>query len=170
VKKAIVRVALLICVLLATALLPVFTGLLLWLENRAARPIGYAKENTVTASIASRTMIYSGAIVMGFIVYHLLHLTLGKVGPAGYQFEHGKVYQNVVNGFRDPFISILYIVGQLLLFFHLSHGIQSLFQTLGFNHPKYENPVKRTGLVLSLFITAGNICIPLAVLFGLVKN
>ena len=155
-------------VLLATALLHVFTGFLLWLENRAARPVGYAHQQTVTATLASRTMIYSGLIVMGFIIYHLLHLTLGVVGPAGYQFEHGRVFQNVVNGFRDPFISGLYILGQLLLYFHLSHGLQSLFQTLGWNHPKYEPTVKRTGMVLAFLIAAGNICIPLAVLFQLV--
>ena len=156
-------------VLLSAALLHVTFGILLWLENQAARPTGYVVGATVKATLASRTMIYSGIIVMGFIIYHLLHLTFGRVGPPGYEFQHGSVYRNVVAGFRDPFISILYIVGQLLLYFHLSHGIQSIFQTLGFNHPKYEPAVKRTGLVLAFLVAAGNITIPLAVLFNLVR-
>lgn len=156
-------------VLLAAALLHVIVGILLWLENRAARPVGYATRATVKATLASRTMIYSGIIVMGFIIYHLLHLTFGAVGPSGYTFELSNVYQNVVQGFRDPFISVLYIVGQLLLYFHLSHGIQSMFQTFGFNHPKYETGVRRFGYGLAFLLAAGNISIPLAVLFRWVR-
>jgi len=102
-------------VLLTAAVLHIYFGVVLWLESRRARPVGYAYMRTVKASLASRTMIYSGIIVMGFIIYHLLHLTFGATGPAGYQFDHTNVYRNVVRGFSDPYISILYIVGQLLL-------------------------------------------------------
>jgi succinate dehydrogenase / fumarate reductase cytochrome b subunit len=156
-------------VLLAAAVLHVYFGVVLWLESRRARPVGYAYMRTVKASLASRTMIYSGIIVMGFIIYHLLHLTFGVAGPVGYQFEHSNVYRNVVRGFSDPLISILYIVGQLLLFFHLSHGIQSAFQSLGFRHPKYLPAVQRGGTTLAFLLAAGNIAIPLAVLFHMVR-
>jgi succinate dehydrogenase / fumarate reductase cytochrome b subunit len=152
-------------VMLVTALLHVITGVRLWLANRRARPIGYAHMSTVKASLASRTMIYTGAIVMAFIVYHLLHLTLGRAGP----FEEGRVYDNVVQGFQISTISVLYIVGQVLLFFHLTHGIPSLFQTLGFNHPKYKAAVERAGLGLALVICGINILFPVSVLLGWVK-
>jgi succinate dehydrogenase / fumarate reductase cytochrome b subunit len=152
-------------VMLVTALLHVITGVRLWLENRRARPIGYAHMSTVKASLASRTMIYTGVIVMTFIVYHILHLTLGKTGP----FTEGRVFDNVVRGFQVSVISALYIVGQVLLFFHLTHGIPSLFQTLGFNHPKYKATVERAGLGLALVICGINILFPVSVLLGWVK-
>jgi succinate dehydrogenase / fumarate reductase cytochrome b subunit len=152
-------------IMLVTALLHLITGLRLWLENRRARPVGYAHMSTVKASLASRTMIYTGAIVMAFVIYHILHLTLGKAGP----FEHGRVYDNVVRGFQISVISALYIVGQVLLFFHLTHGIPSLFQTLGFNHPKYHATVERTGFGLALVICGINILFPVSVLLGWVK-
>ena len=164
-------------VLLAAVVLHIITGFQLWLENRRARPEKYVAMGTVQATIASRTMIYTGLLVMGFVVYHLLHLTLHALGPqpgggppAGGSL-HGEVnvYRNVVAGFQDPFISILYIVGQLLLYFHLSHGIQSTFQTLGFSHPKYDPAVKRLGYALSFIIVAANISMPIAVLAGLVR-
>jgi succinate dehydrogenase / fumarate reductase, cytochrome b subunit len=152
-------------VMLVTALLHVITGVRLWWANRRARPIGYTRMSTVQASLASRTMIYTGAIVMAFLVYHLLHLTLGRIGP----FEEGQVYRNVVEGFQLPVISVLYIIGQVLLFFHLTHGTSSLFQTLGFNHPKYKVTVERTGMALALAICGINILFPVSVLLGWVK-
>lgn len=152
-------------VILVTSLLHVITGVRLWLANRRARPVGYTHMSTVKASLASRTMIYTGVIIMAFIVYHLLHLTLGRAGP----FEEGRVFDNVVRGFQIPMISVLYIVGQVLLFFHLSHGTSSLFQTLGFNHPKYKGTVERAGLGLALVICGINILFPVSVLLGWVK-
>jgi succinate dehydrogenase / fumarate reductase, cytochrome b subunit len=156
-------------VLLASVLVHAATGTILFFENRAARPEGYAHSKTVKATIASRTMIYSGLIVAGFIVYHLLHLTLGRVGPAGFTMEEGNVYRNVVQGFQDPFISVLYIVGQLLLYFHLSHGIQSLFQSLGWKSAPCSRRIDLLGSILAFVVSAGNISMPLAVLVGLVK-
>lgn len=159
-----IRLVLLACVLLHAA-----TGTVLWFENRAARPEGYACFRTVKATIASRTMLYSGLIVAGFIVYHLLHLTFGRIEPRGYVMEEGNVYANVVQGFRDPFISGLYIVGQLLLYFHLSHGIQSLFQSLGWKGASYSGRIERLGSVVAFLVTAGNISMPVAVLVGLIR-
>ena len=114
-------------------------------------------------------MVYSGIVVMAFLIYHLLHLTFRTLGPSGYTPSVHNVYRNVVAGFSDPVISILYIVGQLLLFFHLSHGIASLFQSLGFRQPRYDAGFRRASAVLAFLIAAGNISMPLAVLAGLVK-
>jgi succinate dehydrogenase / fumarate reductase cytochrome b subunit len=156
-------------ILFAAAALHVIFGVRLWLQNRSARPVPYACRSTVKASIASRTMIYTGLVVLGFVVYHVLHLTLGTVGPSGYEFEHGNVYRNLVRGFQDPLISGLYIVGQIFLYVHLSHGIQSMFKTLGASHPKYERGVERLGGILALLLAVGNIALPLVVLFGVVR-
>ncbi len=155
--------------LLVVAGLHVITGVRLWLENRAARPQGYALMRTVQASFASRTMIYTGVIVMAFIVYHLLHLTLGRVGPVTMHEGPEMVLGNVVRSFQNPAISALYIIGQVLLFFHLSHGIPSLFQTLGFRHPKYIGAVERGGIFLAFLICAVNILFPISILLGWVK-
>ena len=157
-------------VMLAAALLHVVTGVRLWLENRKARPEGYACMKTVKASFASRTMIWSGAIVMSFIVYHLLNLTVGTVGPVSMEEGPTMVFDNVVHSFQNPAISAIYILGMVLLFFHLSHGISSLFQTLGFRHPKYMVAVERGGTLLALVICGVNILFPVSVLLGWVGN
>lgn len=153
-------------VILGVALLHVTFGVWLWLENRAARPHGYALMKTVKATFASRTMIWSGAIIMGFLVYHLLNLTIGTAGPVSMEEGPTKVFDNVVHTFQVPWISVLYIVGQILLFFHLSHGIASLFQTLGFRHPKYMTAVERGATLLALLICGVNILFPISVLLG----
>ena len=153
-------------VMFVVAVTHVTVGIWLWLENRAARPSGYAVMKTVKATFASRTMIWSGAIIMGFLIYHLLNLTIGTAGPVSMEEGPTKVFDNVVRTFQVPWISILYIVGQILLFFHLSHGISSLFQTLGFRHPKYMTAVERGGTLLAFLICGINILLPISVLLG----
>ena len=113
-------------------------------------------------------MKWGGVIVLLFIAYHLLHLTVGAP-VAGYEIVHGKVYANVVHGFSNPAIAGFYILAQACLGLHLFHGTWSLMQTLGLNHDKY-NPLRRniaTGV--SLLITIGNISIPVSVLTGLLS-
>ena len=112
-------------------------------------------------------MKYGGFIVLFFIVYHLLHLTLGTVGPEG--FAVGKVYSNVVIGFNNPAISGFYIVAQLSLGLHLYHGIWSLMQTLGINHEKINEGRHKIATLTAVLITVGNISIPVAVLAGLLS-
>ena len=80
------------------------------------------------------------------------------------------VFDNVVHSFQNPAISAIYILGMVLLFFHLSHGISSLFQTLGFRHPKYMVAVERGGTLLALVICGVNILFPVSVLLGWVGN
>jgi len=153
-------------VMLVTALLHVITGVRLWLENRRARPQGYARMDTVTASWASRTMIWTGGVIFLFVLYHLLNLTFGTVGPVSMEEKESMVFENVVNTFQDPVLAILYIVGMIFLFFHLSHGIASLFQTLGFRHPKYIGPLQKGSTALAAVICGVNILFPVSVLLG----
>jgi succinate dehydrogenase / fumarate reductase, cytochrome b subunit len=156
-------------VLLAAAVTHVVFGTMLFVENRRARPVSYSRQEPVQASIASRTMIYSGLIVMGFIAYHLMHLTFGSAEPSGYVFQRHNVYRNVIAGFRNPYITSVYILGQILLYFHLSHGVQSMFQSLGLSHERYRRTLASGGMALAFVVAAGNMAMPLAVLLGLLR-
>jgi succinate dehydrogenase / fumarate reductase cytochrome b subunit len=98
-------------------------------------------------------------------VGHLLHLTTGTIHP---QFVELHAYENVVHGFSNPIASGLYIGAMLLVGMHLSHGIWSLFQSLGFSHPQYTPRIKKFSVVFSALLIAGFISVPIAVLAGFV--
>jgi succinate dehydrogenase / fumarate reductase cytochrome b subunit len=159
--------------LLANLILHVFTAVRLTAENRRARPIPYAYKDTVQASYASRTMMMSGLIVLAFTIYHLLHFTFGIVHPQYFHATDAQgrhdVYAMVVSSFRNPLIAGAYILAMIPLCMHLSHGFQSLFQTLGFNHSKYTPLLRHVSAVVGLVIFIGNSSIPAAVFFGLVR-
>ncbi len=141
----------------------------LWKQNKAARPRGYAKQVSRATTYAARTMRWGGVIVLLFIIYHLLHLTVGAP-VSGYEIVHGKVFNNVVTGFSNPAIAGFYIIAQVCLGLHLYHGVWSLMQTLGLNHDKYNDTRRKVATSVSLLITVGNISIPVAVLAGLLSN
>lgn len=154
-------------VLLFSVLVHIIAATQLAIRNWQGRPIGYRayRSGDLGVDYAARTMVWSGPIIAAFVVYHILHLTTGSV-VAG--FVPGDVYHNVVAGFRIPSVAIFYILANLLLGLHLYHGIWSFFQTVGWEHPRF-NPVRRgLAVVLSLVIAAGNISIPVAVLTGVI--
>jgi succinate dehydrogenase / fumarate reductase cytochrome b subunit len=130
-----------------------------------ARPIGYRKKSNAHSSLASRTMYYSGPMIAAFVVYHLLHLTLGTVHAA---FSEVDVYANVVYGFRQWPVSAAYAVAIGLLCLHLNHGIYSMFQTLGFAHPRYTPRIRVAAGAVSVLFFLGYVSIPAAVLTGIV--
>ena len=141
----------------------------LWLLKREARPIGYFKKDDVPAAYAARTMIWSGPIILAFVIFHILHLSVGSVFPLR---ELGPnqpdVRANVVNGFQHPVVAGFYIFAMVLLAMHLYHGLWSMFQSMGLSHPRYSPAVKRAAAVFAILIGTGNISIPLAVLMGLI--
>lgn len=153
----------------------VLTGIRLSLQNKAARPVPYAREDTVTASWASRSMLLTGLTTAAFLIYHLLHFTVGALVHTGYfQLKedgpnHMDVYAMVTQSFANPAIAIAYIAFMVLLFFHLSHGIQSFAQTLGFHHGRYTPLVKKLSFVCAALIAGGNICLVLACLTKVVQ-
>ncbi len=153
-------------VLLACVGLHILSAYQLWRLKLDARPVSYVKKATVATSYAARTMIWSGPIVLAFIIYHLLHFTTGQAHP---DFRHGDVYHNVIAGFSQPAASLFYIAANILLAIHLYHGVWSMFQSVGVNHPRYTPWLKRLAKVYAWVIGAGNVSIPLAVLTGLVK-
>jgi succinate dehydrogenase / fumarate reductase cytochrome b subunit len=157
------RIILLICVTLH-----IVATVQLALRKKAARPIGYSRKQAIASSYASRTMYWSGPIVLAFIIFHLLHLTAGYIHP-GAAYEEGHVYHNVVSGFQVWWVSLSYIVAISLLGLHLRHGLWSMFQTVGVHQPQYTAALKKAALVIALLIVLGYISIPISVLLGLVK-
>lgn len=133
----------------------------------AARPTPYKMKTAIKSTLASRTMVYSGLLIFFFVVYHLLHFTVGTVHPS---FDHKDVYHNVIAGFRVVPASIAYIIAMLGLGFHLNHGVWSLFTSLGVSHPRYSNALRRVASLLATLLVLGNVSIPLAVLTGLIGN
>jgi succinate dehydrogenase / fumarate reductase cytochrome b subunit len=155
-------------VLLGSVLLHIAAAFRLYAKNNAARTHRYAKKRDVATNYAARTMMVSGPILIGFILYHLAHLTFG-VTPGPFEHSESDVYSNVVHGFSVWWVAGLYIVSMLALGNHLFHGTWSMFQTLGWNHTAYNQRLMRLALGITLFVTLGNISIPLAVLTGIVR-
>ena len=153
--------------------LHVWAAIRLTQDNRAARPVAYAVQASISASYASRTMLMSGLIVASFIVFHLMHFTLGGVDPEFLEFRDGAgrhdVYRMVVAGFSTPIVSIFYFVGMALLCLHLSHGVSALFQSLGLRTGHWVRAIDLFAKAAALTIFVGNCSIPLAVLIGLLK-
>jgi succinate dehydrogenase / fumarate reductase, cytochrome b subunit len=135
--------------------------------NQRARPVGYqSQRDYVAATFAARTMRWTGVIVLLFIAYHLLDLTWGAANPG---FERGDVYRNVVASFEQWPVAGVYIAANVALGVHLYHGAWSLFQSVGWNNPRF-NPWRRwfaTGF--AVVVTAGFISVPLAVMVGIVE-
>lgn len=155
-------------VLLLALLTHIIAAFQLWQQNRKARPSRYVKWQPTKSSFASRTMLISGPILLAFIVYHLMHLTWGTAHPSYEHLPSGtpNVYHNVVAGFSQPVAAIAYIVAMAFLGFHLVHGVWSMFQSIGWNHPKYTPLVKKFAAGITALIFIGNISIPIAVLLG----
>ncbi len=152
-------------VLLAAVIWHILAATQLWLLNRSARPVGYSRKENVPTSYAARTMIWSGPILAGFVVFHILHLTTGDVLPAEYQELHP--YHNLTAGFSHPWVSAVYIVCMLMLCTHLYHGLWSMFQSVGISHPRYTPWLKRFAKAFAIFICVGNISIPISVMTGI---
>jgi succinate dehydrogenase / fumarate reductase cytochrome b subunit len=136
-------------------------------QDWAARPVSYAVRKSVASTYAARTMRWSGVILALFILFHILHLTTGTA-YAG-QFSKTDVYGNVVNGFLNPIVSLVYIVSMLALGLHLYHGVWSMSQTLGWRNRVNNHLWRGFATVMAVVITGGNIAIPLAVLAGIVR-
>ena len=134
--------------------------------SQKSRSIAYRRWRPVGSDFASRTMRWTGPIVGIFIVYHLLHFTLGTVHP---DFQAGLVYHNITTGFRVWYVSAFYIVAMLALFGHLYHGAWSMFQSVGLNHPKYNRLVRTLATLITIVVVVGFISIPVAVLLGLIS-
>jgi succinate dehydrogenase / fumarate reductase, cytochrome b subunit len=155
-------------VMLLVIALHIVAAVQLALLSNAARPVGYSRREAINSSYASRTMYWSGPIVLAFIIFHLLQFTAGYIHPHA-TFTDGEVYSNVVSGFQVWWVSLWYIFAMVLLGLHLSHGLWSMFQSVGLAHPRNSVALKNAARATAIIIVLGYISIPISVLLGFVK-
>ncbi len=158
--------------LLAGFPLHIFTAIRTATLNRAARPVQYAYANNAPAKLAAKTMLISGLVVLTFFAYHIAHFTLHLTGPQPASLladGHYDAFTMLVLGFQQPLIAGLYVVGQLLLATHLSHGLYSMCQHLGLWGTKWTPFLKTAANLVAYGICALFCSIPAGVLFGVIK-
>ncbi|NRA43710.1 MAG: succinate dehydrogenase cytochrome b subunit [Oligoflexales bacterium] len=155
--------------LIVMAVLHIFSGVKLTRMNSKAKPVKYKVKQSVKASFASRYMGLTGLVVLAFIAYHLAHLTFRFTHPAFQSLGDYDVYKMLMLSFSNPVLAIGYCICVILLMVHLSHGVSSLFQTLGINHKKYNGLIRSIGPALSTLLAIGYLSIPLSILLGFIK-
>jgi succinate dehydrogenase / fumarate reductase cytochrome b subunit len=154
----------------------VFFGVQLTLENNRAKPDSYTVKRSLKATFAGKSMIWTGAIIGAFLIYHLLQFTFQVTNPeisAARNFDAAgrpDVFRMVVLSLQNFTISLLYVIGMGALVLHLTHGIQSFFQTFGLNNDRTLPVISRAGMVMALIIFLGYISIPLVIFLRIVKG
>lgn len=139
----------------------------LTLMNRQSRQTKYqGGRDYLAANYAARTMRWSGVIVGLFVIYHLMDLTWGMGGA---EFTKGQPYENVVASLSRAPVAGVYIVANLLLGMHIYHGAWSLFQSLGWSHPRFNHWRRWFAMAFAAVIVIGNVSFPIAVLTGIVE-
>ncbi len=162
--------------LLFLVIIHISSALRLVALNRAARPVKYHVFTPKRTTVFARIMPLSGMVLLAFILFHLAHFTVGLTHPEAFSLQETladgttrhDVYSMVVTSFQSPIVSLSYIVAMVLLCMHLAHGISSMFQSLGLNHPKYNGIFAKAGPVLATIIFLGNCAIPLSILAGII--
>lgn len=153
--------------------LHVIFAILLTLENRAANPGKYAVKKMLKATFAGETMIWTGLLLLAFIVYHLLQFTL-RITPDIVLGNDAKnrvdVFTMVFSSLRITPIALAYVAAMVVLFLHLSHGIQSIFQTFGLSNDKTMPQFGAFGKVLSALFLVGYSAIPVLILAGILAK
>ena len=129
--------------------------------NQKARPQRYqSKRDYVAADFASRTMRWTGIIVLLYLVFHLMDLTWGN---ANAQFVRGDPYNNLVYSLQRPAVAIVYVVANIALAFHLYHGAWSMFQSMGINNPRINKLRRSFATGFAGLILVGNLSFPILV-------
>lgn len=152
-------------------------ALMLSKEKADARPEPYEVQKSLQATYASRTMMMGGIILFCFIVFHLLHFTI-KTLPAPYEpgsfivtqegatFNIPNVYEMMVHGFKNVWVSLFYILGTGMLCLHLSHGVSSMFQTVGLRNETWRRPLNVLAFIYGWGVFLGFVVLPVSVLTG----
>lgn len=154
-------------VLLAAVVLHILAAVQLTARRQAARPVGYAGGREAQVStFASRSIRWGGGFILVFLVYHILHFTLGSVHTA---FVEGDPYHNVATGFARPVVVVFYELAMAAVGLHLYHGIWSSGRSLGLSGPSPHPLRRQLALVLSVIVWAGFAAIPVAVYAGVIR-
>ncbi len=165
------RLVLLVSVVVHTAMAIRLAG-----QNRAARSTRYKIEPEVAEQhILQRwgrtTMVLTGPLLALYIVFHLAHLTIGASLPIeSYTFQHLHPYENMILTFRVWWISAIYMGASVMLGFHIFHGGQAFFQTLGLRHPKWDARTQPTAMAIAVIVTLANLSIPIAIVSRLIGS
>lgn len=154
--------------LIASFVLHIHAAYSLTRMNQAARGRGYqSQRDYIAANFASRTMRWTGVIFAIFLVWHLFDLTFTGTG---YTYVRGNAYDNVDRSLSRIPVALLYIVGNLALGIHLFHGAWSLFQSMGWNNPRFNVWRRNFAAAFATIVVVGNLSFPIAVLAGVVGN
>ena len=176
-------------ILIVSVVIHIWAATMLSLENKRARGEQPGVKKWIRASLASRAVRWTGYIVLAFLLYHLAEFTLGVTGKEHFKenlpryamtgdyrvmgfpvikqgTEVADVHSMVILGFQNPIVAIFYIVAVGLLSFHLLHGVDSLFQTLGLRSGRWSGALRKIALIFCLLYFLGNLVIPGAVLLG----
>jgi len=153
-------------VLLVSVVLHIVAAVQLTARRQAARPVGYAAgRRPQVSTLASRTIRWGGVLILVFLVYHILHFTLGTVHPS---FIEGDPYHNVATGFQNPLVVLFYEIAMAAVGLHLYHGVWSSGRTLGLSAPSPRPLRRQLALALGVLVWAGFAVIPLAVFAGMI--
>jgi succinate dehydrogenase / fumarate reductase cytochrome b subunit len=153
----------------------IWFGIKLTIENRGGRPKQYAVKSTQKATFASENMIWTGVLLMAFILYHLAHFTLQIISPETAALSHPDSLGNpnvlgmVLAAFQNMFVTLIYAGAMLVLFLHLSHGIQSFFQTLGWSNDRVQPFLTKAGTLAALALFLGYAAVPLTILLRILN-
>lgn len=154
-------------VLFGGLLLHIFDGLRLWLDNKKKRPVAYAVvDGAANSKWYSRSMGLLGTLLLLFLIIHLKHFWYFSRLTDG--LESRTLFAEMQSVFTNPWVVIVYVLGCISLGYHLLHGFQSAFQTLGWNHPKYTPTIKMIGAIYAIVISAVFAAMPIAFYFNLI--
>lgn len=152
--------------LLLAVTLHIVAAYQLTLRQRRARPVGYERKEPQASTVASRTIRWGGVVLLVFVVYHLLHFTVGTAHPS---FDHADAYRNVIVGFRVWWVALIYLVAMAALGLHLYHGVWSAIRSIGVARPSYHPLKRRAALVIAAAVTLAFVAIIAAAALGFVR-
>jgi len=156
----------------------IWFGIQLTIENRGGRPKQYAVKSTQKATFASENMIWTGVLLMAFILYHLAHFTFQIINPDTAALNHlvplhgdnvPNVLGMVLSAFQNMLVTLIYAGAMLILFLHLSHGIQSFFQTMGWSNDRVQPFLTKAGTLAALALFLGYAAVPLTILLRILN-
>ncbi|MBL7778294.1 MAG: succinate dehydrogenase cytochrome b subunit [Chitinophagales bacterium] len=159
-------------VLVAGFLVHIVDGLLLWKQNRDARPVKYAMNSAnANSTWYSRSMGLLGTLLLIFLVIHTAHFWIPNRMQQGLTHWHNEIdlYGKMLEVFQNPVIVAIYIFGCVSLFWHLLHGFKSAFQSLGLNHTKYNSAIGWAGTAFSIVVPAIFALMPVSIYLGWIK-
>jgi succinate dehydrogenase / fumarate reductase cytochrome b subunit len=154
-------------VLLGAVILHITMALQLTRASRAARPVANVRRTPQVATLASRTMLWGGILLLVFIVFHVLHFTTLTIYP---EYERISVYNRMIVAFHKPVVLVFYVLAMLALGFHLYHGAWSSMRTLGLTKASANPLQRRIPTVIAVVVTLGFLSVPLAIAAGVLKE